>query len=87
MVYRELIFWVNRRDSLWATQVSDSAFNGREDKSNSTAMLNAALNVHITWGAVIGSNITELCGSPGEVEQPEVVKLLLLVSFIFPSCR
>lgn len=50
-------------------------------------MLNLVLNVHITWEAFIGSNITELCGSPGEVEQPEVVKLLLLVSFIFPSCR
>lgn len=47
-------------------------------------MLDAALNVHITWEAFIGSNITELCGSPGEVEQPEVVKLLLLLSLIFP---
>lgn len=58
-----------------------------QHKSNSTAMLMAALSVHITWKAFIGSNITELCGSPGEVEQPEVVQLLLLVSFIFPSCR
>lgn len=48
MVYRELIFWVNRRDPLWAIQVSDSNFNGCAHKSNSTAMHNAALSVHIT---------------------------------------
>lgn len=71
MVYRELIFWVNRRDPLWAIQVSDSAFSGREHKSNSTAMLNLVLNVHITWEAFIGSNITELCGSPGRLSSPK----------------
>lgn len=38
MVYRELIFWVNRPDPLWAIQVSDSTFNGREHKSYSTAV-------------------------------------------------
>lgn len=50
MVYRELIFWVNRRVPLWAIQVSHSAFNADEHQSNSTAMLNAVLNGHTLGG-------------------------------------
>ena len=81
MVFRELIFWVNRRDPLWAIQVSDSAFNGREYKSNSTATLNAALNVHDTGEAFTGS-ITALWfprgGWAAQSGEIAVIYLLLL---------
>lgn len=83
MVYRELIFWVNRRDPLWAIQVRDSAFIQPEHKSNSSAMLNA---VNDSAGRRLLDKTSENCGSPETGEKPEVVKLLLLVSFIF-SCR
>lgn len=42
-------------------------------------MLNLVLNVHITWEAFIGSNITELCGSPsGEIAVVSFIYLPLL---------